>query len=178
MVLVDLRVVLDFHELVLESSSLDEKKLSFIFDLFFRFFDFMLVLEVIFWDLVALILPFVNSLLKSFDACHKVIFLEVPLLDSDDLVFAIALDSLFEKILLLLFIEFQVFKFIFQIYDFIIWKQNCFHYTSSLGISLNADVWSCWFYWLICTIQGRDIAHVWFLALILNTFFHCFFFWT
>ena len=48
MVLVDMRVVLDFHELVLESSSLDEKKLSFIFDLFFRFFDFMLVLEVIF----------------------------------------------------------------------------------------------------------------------------------
>lgn len=135
----------------------------------------MFVLEVIFRDGIAFIFPLLKSILDSFDAWNKVTLLEVPLLESNDFVLSISLNGFFKQLFLLLLVKFEVFKLIFQVYDFIIWKENCFHNSSGLSVRLlDADIRPCTCR-LCCCIKCRHITPVWLFALIFDTHLHCLF---
>ena len=96
MLLVNMSIILYLHHLILECSLLDKQEFPLILYDFLRLLDLMLILEVVLGYSIALLFPLAEPLLNTLDAADKVTLLEVPLLESDDLVLAVARDCFFE----------------------------------------------------------------------------------
>ena len=75
MLLIDLRVVLHLHELILEGSLFNKEKFSFILDILFRLLYLMLVLEVVLGDGITFGFSLGQSLFESFNTLNEVLFL-------------------------------------------------------------------------------------------------------
>ena len=63
MLLIDMGVILNLHELVFEGSLLNKKQLSIILDILLGFLDLMLILEVFLRNTIALIFSLSQSAL-------------------------------------------------------------------------------------------------------------------
>ena len=83
----------------------------------------MLVLKIVLGNVILLLFSFLQSALKAHDRIGKVLLSEIRLLQSDDLVFLIPLNSFFKQALLGNPVLFQMLKFAFKIVDLII-RQN------------------------------------------------------
>jgi hypothetical protein len=106
MLFVDMCIVLYLHHLIFKCPPLNQEQFSFILDVFLGLLNLVLVLEVVLRYLIAFSFSFCEPLLEPLDAVQEIIFFEVPLLNSDDLVLAISLDCFFKQFFLLKFVKF------------------------------------------------------------------------